>query len=137
MSKLGTLIAIPIALWGVKQLQKQVKDEPAPKPLIKEGFVLGPAAPPIVDIFPKGPIGTVGAVVGPTTGIKHTGPSKPIGADVVIPFFPETAVGADIRFAEEKPFDFGLFPKLDLSGIGKDTFTTGFFNPAFQAGLKK
>ena len=25
---------------------------------------------------------------------------------------------------------------IDLSGIGKDTFTTGFFDPDFQAGLR-
>jgi len=137
LSKLTALIAIPLGLLALKRLQEKFPDDPNPKKIIPEGFTLGPAAGPIVDIFPKGPIGTVGAVVGPTTGIVHTGPSKPIGADVVIPFFPETAVTAAAEFAAKKPFNFGIFPALDLSGIGKDTFTTGFFNPEFQAGLRK
>ena len=34
MSKLGTLIAIPIALLGVKRLQEQFPDDPNPAPLI-------------------------------------------------------------------------------------------------------
>ena len=34
MSKLGTLIAIPIALLGVKRLQELFPDDPNPTPLI-------------------------------------------------------------------------------------------------------
>ena len=35
MSKLGqALIAIPIALWGLKRLQETIKDEPTTAPLI-------------------------------------------------------------------------------------------------------
>ena len=44
MSKLTALIAIPIALLGLKRLQETIKDEPTTAPLIPQGFTIGPAA---------------------------------------------------------------------------------------------
>jgi len=133
MSKLGTLIAIPIALWGVKQLQKQFPDDPNAKPV---GFTLGPAAPDmdIAPLFPTGELELTTTI--PGGAAVATGITQPLGTGVtatgIVPFFPETAAGAAEEFAAKKPFEFGLFPALDLSGIGKDTFTTGFFDPEFQ-----
>ncbi len=34
MSKLGALVAIPLGLFAIKQLQKQFPDDPTPTPLI-------------------------------------------------------------------------------------------------------
>ena len=45
MSKLGTLIAIPIALLGVKRLQELFPDDPNPTPLI-------PTTPKETTFFP-------------------------------------------------------------------------------------
>ena len=48
MSKIGNLLAIPVGLFIVKQITDRIDKEPATpvpdKPLIKEGFVTGPAA---------------------------------------------------------------------------------------------
>ena len=137
MSKLGTLIAIPIALWGVKQLQKQFPDDPNAKPI---GFTLGPAGTDM-DIAPLFPEGLQLTTTIPGGAAVATGPTQPLGTGVTatgsVPFFPDTAASAAEEFAAKKPFEFGLFPALDLTGIGKDTFTSGFFDPEFQAGLRK
>ena len=45
MSKLGTLIAIPIALLGVKRLQELFPDDPNPTPLI-------PTTPKEIPFYP-------------------------------------------------------------------------------------
>ena len=136
MSKLAALVAIPLGLLALKRLQKEFPDDPTAKPI---GFTLGPAANgDWTAFFPETLPSTIGAVQGPTSGIKHTGPTVPLGGGQVwTPLFPDTAPGAAAEFAAKKPFEFGVFPKLDLSGIGKDTFTTGFFDPEFQAGLSK
>ncbi len=70
MSKLGTLIAIPIALIGLKRLQESIKDEPVTEPIIEEPVqeterftdlwptTLDPfqVAPSIDPLMPTGPI---------------------------------------------------------------------------------
>jgi len=136
MSKLAALVAIPLGLLALKRLQKEFPDDPTPKPI---GFTLGPAGTSmdIAPLFPKGLQLTTkipgGAAVGP-------GPTKPLGTGITatpVPFFPDTAPGAAAEFAAKKPFEFGVFPTFDLSGIGQDTFTSGFFDPDFQAGLRK
>ena len=52
MSKLGTLVAIPLGLFAIKQLQKQFPDEKDPKPVVLEPKI---KVEPIVPIIPKGP----------------------------------------------------------------------------------
>jgi len=138
MSKLVALLSIPVGFALVRSITKNVVDEPAPKPLVpkQEGFTLGPAAGSmdIAPLFPTGKI-TVGlpGLGGGTTipgGARSGGPSKPVGADVVIPFFPkqtgETFTGVKI--------DPTKFPKI---GNIKDlNFQTGLFDPAVQARLR-
>jgi len=138
MSKLIALLSIPVGFALVRSITKNVVDEPAPKPLIpkQEGFTLGPAAGSmdIAPLFPTGKI-TVGlpGLGGGTLipgGARSGGPSKPVGADVVIPFFPkqtgETFTGVKI--------DPTKFPKI---GNIKDlNFQTGLFDPAVQARLR-
>jgi len=138
MSKLVALLSIPVGFALVRSITKNVVDEPAPKPLVpkQEGFTLGPAAGSmdIAPLFPTGKI-TVGlpGLGGGTLipgGARSGGPSKPVGADVVIPFFPkqtgETFTGVKI--------DPTKFPKI---GNIKDlNFQTGLFDPAVQARLR-
>ena len=138
MSKLVALLSIPIGFALVRSITKNVVDEPASKPLVpkQEGFTLGPAAGSmdIAPLFPTGKI-TIGlpGLGGGTTipgGARSGGPSKPVGADVVIPFFPkqtgETFTGVKI--------DPTKFPKI---GNIKDlNFQTGLFDPAVQARLR-
>ena len=56
--KIVELLAIPIGFALVRSITKNVKDEPAPKPLVpkQEGFTLGPAAASmdIAPIIPEG-----------------------------------------------------------------------------------
>ena len=138
MSKLVALLSIPVGFALVRSITKNVVDEPAPKPLIpkQEGFTLGPAggSMDIAPLFPTGKI-TVGlpGLGGGTLipgGARSGGPSKPVGADVVIPFFPKqtgkTFTGVKI--------DPTKFPKI---GNIKDlNFQTGLFDPAVQARLR-
>ena len=138
MSKLIALLSIPVGFALVRSITKNVVDEPAPKPLVpkQEGFTLGPAAGSmdIAPLFPTGKI-TVGlpGLGGGTLipgGARSGGSSKPVGADVVIPFFPkqtgETFTGVKI--------DPTKFPKI---GNIKDlNFQTGLFDPAVQARLR-
>ena len=136
MSKLQTALAIPIALFALKAITKSVTDTKTPSKLIPEGFTMGPAGTDmdIAPLFPTGKI-TVGlpGLGGGTTipgGARSGGPAKPIGADVVIPFFPKqtgkTFTGVKI--------DPTKFPKI---GNIKDlNFQTGLFDPAVQARLR-
>ena len=138
MSKLIALLSIPVGFALVRSITKNVVDEPAPKPLVpkQEGFTLGPAAGSmdIAPLFPTGKItvglpGLGGGTIIPG-GARIGGPSKPVGADVVIPFFPkqtgETFTGVKI--------DPTKFPKI---GNIKDlNFQTGLFDPAVQARLR-
>ena len=134
MSKLGTLVAIPLGLFAIKQLQKQFPDEKDPKPI---GFTLGPAGTDmdIAPLFPTGKLELTTTI--PGGAAKATGPTVPLGMGTdVVPFFPESAITAGEEFAAKKPFEFGLFPKIDLSQIKPDTFTSGFFDPEVQARLR-
>ena len=131
-------LAVPVGLLIVKRFAERVDKEPVAKPadIIPKGFTLGPAAGSmdIAPLFPTGKI-TVGlpGLGGGTTipgGARSGGPAKPIGADVVIPFFPkqtgETFTGVKI--------DPTKFPKI---GNIKDlNFQTGLFDPAVQARLR-
>ena len=119
MSKLGALVAIPLGLFAIKQLQKQFPDEKDPKPVVQEGFTLGPAGTDmdITPLFPEG----LQLTTGETTGITATGSTTRLGMDTdVVPFFPETAVTAAKEFAEKKPFEFGVFPKIPETGLPTD-----------------
>ena len=131
MSKLAALVAIPLGLLALKRLQKEFPDDPTAKPI---GFTLGPAANgDFTAFFPETLPSTIGAVEGPTSGITAPGSTVPLGGGQVWTLiFPDTAAGAAEEFAAKQPFEFGLFPALDLSGIGQDTFTSGFFDPEFQ-----
>ena len=118
MSKLGTLVAIPLGLFAIKQLQKQFPDEKDPKPVVQEGFTLGPAGTDmdIAPLFPEG----LQLTTRQTTGLTATGPTVPLGMGTdVVPFFPETAETAGKEFAEKKPFEFKpeLFPKIPVTGL--------------------
>ena len=115
MSKLGTLVAIPLGLFAIKQLQKQFPDEKDPKPVVQKGFTLGPAGTDmdIAPLFPEGLFVSLPGLggtkpTGPTQ--KATGPTVPLGMGTdVVPFFPETAATAGKEFAAKKPFEFGSF----------------------------
>ena len=125
MSKLGTLVAIPLGLFAIKQLQKQFPDEKDPKPVITESVF--PEKLQLTPLIPGG-------------AAKATGPTVPLGMGTdVVPLFPETAVTAGKEFAEKKPFEFKpeLFPKIDLSQIQPGQFTSGIFDPEYQAKLRK
>ena len=135
MSKLAALVAIPLGLFALKRLQKEFPDTPTPKPV---GFTMGPAGTSmdIAPLFPTGKLQLTTTI--PGGAAVATGPTTKFGVGTTaVPFFPDTAPGAAAEFAAKKPFEFGLFPKLDLSGIKPGTFTTGFFDPEFQAGLRK
>ena len=56
MSKLGTLVAIPLGLFAIKQLQKQFPDEKDSKPVVDPTLVVDPT--PIVPIIPTIPKAT-------------------------------------------------------------------------------
>ncbi len=92
MSKLGTLVAIPLGLYAIKQLQKQFPDEKDPKPVVQEGFTLGPAGTDmdITPLFPTGELELTTTI--PGGAAKATGPTVRLGMDTdVVPFFPKTA----------------------------------------------
>ena len=119
MSKLIALLSIPVGFALVRSITKNIDKEPVAKPadIIPKGFTLGPAAASM-DIAPLFPTGKLQLT------------SKPVGADVVIPFFPkqtgETFTGVKI--------DPTKFPKI---GNIKDlNFQTGLFDPAVQARLR-
>ncbi len=77
MSKLGALVAIPLGLFAIKQLQKQFPDEKDPKPVITESVY--PETLQLTPLIPGG------AAVG-------TGETVPLGGGQVwTPLFPETA----------------------------------------------
>ena len=129
MSKLAALVAIPLGLFALKRLQKEFPDDPTAKPI---GFTLGPAGTDM-DIAPLFPEGLQLTTTIPGGAAVATGPTVPLGGGQVwTPIFPDTAAGAAEEFAAKQHFEFGLFPALDLSGIGQDTFTSGFFDPEFQ-----
>ena len=136
MSKLAALVAIPLGLLALKRLQKEIPDDPTPKKLVPEGFTLGPAGTNM-DIAPLFPEGLQLTTRIPGGAAKATGPTVPLGMGTdAVPFFPDTAAGAAAEFAAKKPFEFGVFPKIDLSLIKPGTFTSGIFDPEYQAKLR-
>ena len=104
MSKLAALVAIPLGLLALKRLQEEFPDDPTAKPI---GFTLGPAANgDWTAFFPETLPSTIGAVQGPTSGIKHTGPTVPLGGGQVwTPLFPDTAAGAAATLAASTPMN--------------------------------
>ncbi len=103
MSKLGDIVAIPIALFALKALTAQVKDEEEVKPIIK--------ADPFVTPLDIGPIDFVGPIIGGGTPTPK-GTPKPTGAgtglgfgikyeDIGVPIVPETAATADEVFPSD------------------------------------
>ena len=134
MSKLGTLVAIPLGLFAIKQLQKQFPDEKDSKPIVEKGFTLGPAGTDmdIAPLFPEG----LQLTTRETTGLTATGPTVPLGMGTdVVPFFPETAVTAGKEFAAKDPFA-GLAGLPKFGDISSLNFQTGLFDPAVQARLR-
>ncbi len=98
MSKLGALVAIPLGFALVRSLVSKIPDDTTP----------------IVPLIPKLPPSPI--VIPPQTPTK-------IKIDVpedIVPFFPETAVTAGKEFAEKKPFEFGVFPKIPETGLPTD-----------------
>ena len=123
MSKLGTLVAIPLGLFAIKQLQKQFPDEKDPEPILPEGK---DDTMPIVPLWPPTPV-----VIPPQV------PSK-IKIDIpegIVPFFPETAVTAGKEFAAKDPFA-GLKDLPKFGDISSLNFQTGLFDPEVQARLR-
>ena len=115
MSKLGTLVAIPLGLFAIKQLQKQFPDEKDPKPIVEKGFTLGPAGTDM-DIAPLFPEGLQLTTRIPGGAAKATGPTVPLGMGTdVVPFFPKSAETAGKEFAAKDPFS-GL---AKLKGVGE------------------
>ena len=53
MSKLGTLVAIPLGLFAIKQLQKQFPDEKDSKPVVDPAPVVPTPVVPLVPTLPK------------------------------------------------------------------------------------
>ena len=92
----------------------------------------------IAPLFPTGKI-TVGlpGLGGGTLipgGARSGGPSKPVGADVVIPFFPKGA--GDPSLLKPVAGLAGLAGLPKIGDISKLNFQTGLFDPAVQARLR-
>ena len=97
LSKLGDIVAIPIALFALKTLTAQVKDEEV-APVLPTGFTVAREEHKIKPLI-TGPIGFVGPIIGGGTPTPEGTPpplikdAVPFGTGVdVVPFFPETAV---------------------------------------------
>ena len=147
MSKIGSLLAIPVGLYAIKSMQKYLaaQDEATPvtpEPLIDpQGGSMGPAGTDmdIAPLFPDGLFISLPGLGGtPGTGTDYGNvPFNPLG------YGPTATPVPDFSFVEGiSSLDFsglaGLKDfNLDLSGIGKDTFTTGFFDPEYQANLRE
>ena len=142
MSKITGIISAAIGLALVKRFTDSIEDVKQAAPIIpkQEGFTLGPAAGSmdIAPLFPTGKI-TIGlpGLGGGTTipgGARSGGPSKPVGADVVIPFFPKGA--GDPSLLKPVAGLAGLAGLPKFGDISKLNFQTGLFDPAVQARLR-
>jgi hypothetical protein len=121
MSKLGALVAIPLGLFAIKQLQKQFPDEKDPKPVITESVF--PEKLQLTPLIPGG-------------AAKATGPTVPLGMGTdVVPFFPKSAETAGKEFAAKDPFA-GLKDLPKFGDISSLNFQTGLFDPEVQARLR-
>ena len=108
MSKLGTLVAIPLGLFAIKQLQKQFPDEKDPQPVVIDRSI------DRMDIAPLFPEGLQLTTRIPGGAAKATGPTVPLGMGTdVVPFFPKSAETAGKEFAAKDPFA-GLAGLKDL-----------------------
>ena len=114
MSKLGTLVAIPLGLFAIKQLQKQFPDEKDSQPVVIDRSI---DRMDIAPLFPEGLFVSLPGLggtkpTGPTQ--KATGPTVPLGMGTdVVPFFPKSAETAGKEFAAKDPFA-GLAGLKDL-----------------------
>ena len=101
MSKLGTLVAIPLGLFAIKAAVDLIpKDDKPVLPIVPEGKDDTTPIVPLIPSLPPTPL-----VIPPQE------PSK-IKIDIpegIVPFFPETAATAGKEFAAKKPFEFGSF----------------------------
>jgi len=99
LSKLGDIVAIPIALFALKTLTAQVKDEEV-APVLPTGFTVAREENIIKPLITE-PIGFVGPIIGGGTPTPK-GTPKPTGAGtglgfgidyegIGVPIFPETA----------------------------------------------
>jgi len=123
MSKLGTLVAIPLGLFAIKQLQKQFPDEKDPKPVITESVF--PEKLQLTPLIPGG-------------AAKATGPTVPLGMGTdVVPFFPEGAGDPSLLKPLERLAGLADLPRFDPGAIKPGQFTSGIFDPEYQAKLKK
>ena len=118
--KLADLAGATIAFIAIKRLTDTkptaVTATPAAKPLIKNGFVTGPAA--TGQDFSVLPTSLTAFTGKPSIDpLLPTGPVKQPGADLT--FFPETAVTAGKEFAAKDPFAglAGLKNIIPLTGL--------------------
>ena len=98
MSKLGDIVAIPIALFALKALTAQVKDEEV-APVLPEGTNGFKVAREenIIKPFQIGEVCLAGLPCGPAGGPKPTGAATGLGfgidyEGIGVPIFPDTAV---------------------------------------------
>jgi len=134
MSKITGIISAALGLALVKRFTDSIKDEPVVAPIIPKqtGFTLGPAAGKqdfniIEESFALGRQTIPG-------GARSGGPAKPIGADVVIPFFPKGAGDPSLLKPVAGLAGLKGLPKFgDISSLN---FQTGLFDPAVQARLR-
>jgi hypothetical protein len=94
MSKLGDIVAIPIALFALKALTGQVKDEEV-EPVLPEP-PKGTAKDYEIKPFQIGTVCLPGLPCGPAGGPKPTGAATGLGfgidyEGIGVPIFPETA----------------------------------------------
>ena len=135
MSKLGTALAIPIALFALRSFTKALPDTKTPTKPATTGFTLGPAGTnmDIAPLFPTGKLQLTTTI--PGGAAKATGPTTKFGVGTdVVPFFPKGAGDPSLL----KPLE-GLAGLKDLPKFGDISslnFQTGLFDPAVQARLR-
>jgi len=142
--KLVELLAIPVGFALVRSLTKSIEDEPAAKPILPKdkGFTLGPkgGSMDIAPLFPDGFFFSLPGLGGtkPTTPrIKHTGPTTKFGVGTdVVPFFPKGAGDPSLLKPVAGLAGLKDIPKIDISKIKPNAFTTGLFDPGVQERLK-
>ena len=134
MSNLANVVGAVIGLAAINKLldRDDTTMPTTPKPLIPEGFTIGPAGPDmdIAPLFPTGKLELTTRI--PGGAATSTGPLIPLGSDFVAPDFSkvETAI-SKLNFV--KP-DISKLPKPMPRPL---EFTTGYFtDPAVQARLR-
>ena len=107
MSKLGDIVAIPIALFALKALTGKIEDEEV-EPILPEP-PKGTAKDYEIKPFQIGEVCLAGLPCGPAGGPKPTGAATGLGFGIdygeLIPFFPETAATADEVFPADGTSD--------------------------------